>query len=405
MSRLAYFDCFSGASGDMLLGSLLGAGLQLPALQAQIDKLALGSVNLQAKKTMRAGIAATQFSVAWDQQQEHRNLGAIVDLISRACLPQEVVNNACRIFTRLARAEARVHGIDVRQVHFHEVGAVDSIIDIVGFSVGLQQLGIERLHCSPLALGGGTVQCQHGQLPVPAPATLELVKGFPVTAGGQERELTTPTAAAILTTLAQGFGDMPTMVPRDTGYGAGSDQVEGIPNVVRVTIGEGGPCGEAFESDAITVLETQMDDMAGQQLSLLCTLLLAEGALDVVQVPIYMKKGRAGVLVQVLAGHGDVDKLLDMLFRHSSTFGVRQYLATRRKLRPEFVTVKTRWGSVKVKVGYRGSEVIRVAPEYEDCREIAETEGIALCDIIDRARQLAMAQVCEGNGNDNPEPA
>ena len=396
MSRIAYFDCFSGASGDMLLGSLLDAELELDFLQQQIAKLGLSEVQLLSQKATCSAISAKQFTVQHQAQHQQRNLDAITELINAANLPETVVQNACKIFSRLAEAEARVHGIDIQKVHFHEVGAVDSIIDIVGFCIALHKLDIQTLYCSPLALGSGTITCQHGQLPAPAPATVELLKNIPVITGqNAPGELTTPTAAAILSTLAKSFGPMPGMVIRSLGYGAGTRPGRKVPNMVRVLIGSDLAASDQ-EADVVAVLETQIDDMTGQQLAHLCQILLADGALDVVQIPIYMKKGRPGVLLQTLARTEDIGKLENILFEHSSTFGIRSKLLSRSKLERRWITVKTQWGPVKVKLGYRSGKLIRIAPEYEDCRAAATKGDVTLMDLIDQAKHLAANQLEKG---------
>jgi len=392
MGKIAYFDCFSGAAGDMLLGSLLDAGLSLQALQDYIDKLNLPDVKLRLQPVNKSGIAAKHFGVTFPKQHQHRNLATITGIINAADLPKAVTDNACRIFTRLADAEARVHGIDVQQVHFHEVGAVDAIVDIVGFCVALHELGIERIHSSPLVLGRGSAPCEHGQLPVPAPATIELARGVPVAGGEEQGELTTPTGAAILTTLADGFGPIPPMTVESVGYGAGTRDGKALPNVLRVLIGYPSAAADA-DADAVSVLETQIDDMPGEQIAYLCERLLGEGALDVVQMPIYMKKARPGVLVQVLCRLGDEDRLIRTLFEHSSTFGVRRHMAVRSKLTRRWQTVQTPYGAIRVKLGFLAGTLRQVAPEYDDCQKAAAEHAVPLARVFEQARQQVLEEL------------
>jgi hypothetical protein len=386
--RCGYFDCFSGAAGDMILAALLHAGLSLDALREIVARLRLPGVELHAQRVSRGGLAATHVSVQVGDEacRHHRHLPDIEQIIAQAGFSPAVTARALRVFTRLAEAEATVHGIPVEQVHFHEVGAADAIVDIVGACAGIEALGLAQIICSPIATGSGTVQCAHGVLPVPAPATAELLRGVPLAACDEPAELTTPTGAAILTTLADSFGPLPTMRIASIGYGAGTRQNCSRPNVLRLLIGELTP-PNPHEEDRVTVLETQMDDAPGQTLAFAAQRLLQAGALDVYLVPIVMKKGRPGQLVTVLCRPEDVAALEDVLFAETTTLGVRQYECLRHKLAREHDSVTTRFGVIRVKVGRRAGQVCQVRPEYEDCASAACESGVPLRAVQEAALQ------------------
>jgi uncharacterized protein (TIGR00299 family) protein len=393
--RLAYFDCFSGASGDMILGALLDAGLPLDQLRGDIASLGLRGVDVAAEKVSRQGVTATAFHViVRDPHHDHghddhghhhgRGLRDILDLIAAADLPGPVTSGASRIFDRLAEVEAAVHGVAVESVHFHEVGAVDSIVDIVGAAAGLYRLGVERVCFSRLALGRGYVDCAHGRLPVPSPATAALVQGIEVDCGAADGELLTPTGAAILTTL--GKQAAPAMRPAAVGYGAGGRDRPGTPNVLRVWIGEE---ADSRGEDAVWVIETNVDDCSPEVIGYALDRLWAAGALDVFVTPIQMKKGRPGAKVTALARTEGVTAVEDVLFHETTTFGVRRYQAVRSVLDRTVRTVATPYGPVRVKEGRRGGRVISREPEYEDCRRVAEAQGLPVRDVMDTVRRLA----------------
>ena len=388
--RLAWFDCFSGASGDMILGALLDAGLDLEALRADVAALGLGNVSLRREQVARAGIAGTRLHVEVAHGHDHghshgRHLGDILDLIASADLPERVKEHASRVFRRLGEAEAAVHGSDVESVHFHEVGAEDAIVDICGAAAGLARLGVDEVRFSRLAVGRGYVDCAHGRLPVPAPATTRLIQGCEIEAGVAEGELLTPTGAAILTTLGEQTA-MPSMRATATGYGAGAREREGIPNLLRVWLGE---TADPAEADVVWVMETNVDDCSGEVLGHAMERLLAEGALDVFATPIQMKKSRPGVRLTVIAEPARLDALAEVLFRETSTFGVRYHEVRRTKLAREIVTVPTPHGPVRVKLGRRAGQVLTREPEYEDCRRLAQTTGLPLREIMRLARASA----------------
>jgi uncharacterized protein (TIGR00299 family) protein len=386
--RYGYFDCFNGAAGDMILGALIDAGCPLETLQDVVAKLSLPGVTLAAEKVQRHGLAATLAHVEVEpgSQKADRHLPEIVRIIAEAGLETQVAEKAKLVFQRLAHAEAGVHGIAVEQVHFHEVGAADAIVDIVCTCAGLAALGVDRVGCSPIPTGSGTVTCQHGILPVPAPATAQLLRGIPVTGGDEVGELTTPTGAALLTTLADEFGPLPDMTIKAVGCGAGARQGQKRANLLRLFIGEH-VAPDAGEQDTVAVLEAQVDDATGQSLAYTCERLLEAGALDAYIVPIIMKKGRPGQLLTALARPGDVPKLEALIFTETSTFGVRRYEARRAKLARRHVTVETRYGLIRVKLGERGGEIAQAWPEYEECVAAARKANVPLQEVQQAALQ------------------
>ena len=390
--RVAYFDCFSGASGDMILGALLHAGLEIEALSRDIAALGLPGVAVRAEQTTRSGIAGTLCHVDTPRHGHDgaphahcRNLSDILALIAAADLAERVKRDASRVFERLAEVEAAVHGASVESVHFHEVGAEDSIVDIVGAAAGLARLGIDRVVFSRLSVGRGHVDCAHGRLPVPAPATERLIEGLEVEWGVAEGELLTPTGAAILTTLGEQTA-APPMRTVSVGYGAGRRELDRQPNLLRVCVGEAAP---PAESDAVWMLETNLDDSSAEVVGYALERALAEGALDAFATPIQMKKSRPGVRITLIAERDRVEALEDLLFQETSTFGVRRHLVSRTKLSRDTIEVETPYGPARVKTGRRGDRIITVEPEYEDCRRIAEEKGIPLREVMRMVRRLA----------------
>ncbi|MEO7649963.1 MAG: nickel pincer cofactor biosynthesis protein LarC [Bryobacteraceae bacterium] len=375
--KICYLDAFSGVSGDMLVGALRDAGADGDALISALNSLDTGAA-LSFERVKRCGIGATKFHVHTVDTKSHRHLPHILGMIDAALLPPSVKQNASAVFQRLGEAEADVHQVPIETVHFHEVGAVDSIIDIVGACIALHLLGVEKLVCSPLNVGSGTVQTEHGLLPVPAPATAALLKGKPVFARGPAMELTTPTGAAVVATLAQDFGPMPAMTILHGGYGAGSRDFPAQPNVLRALIGE---ASGAQEATLITVIEANIDDMSPQVLAYAVERLLAAGALDATLQPVEMKKGRPGTLLSVLAKPEDRESLIQIVFAETSTLGLRMYQAERRVQSRRWVEVATPNGMVRMKVSGEGA----YAPEYEDCRRLALDTGVPLKQIIAEA--------------------
>lgn len=438
--KIIYFDCFAGVSGDMMVGALLDLGLDPELLKQELQKLSLAGYRLEVARVDKLGIQATKFDVllsdtegerladaefqevetptssphlqagqpAHHHARPQRGLQDILGIIEESHLSARVKSLAGQIFTRLGQAEAAVHGTTLDQVHFHEVGGADAIIDIVGTAIGVEQLGIEKIYASPLHLGSGFVRCAHGLYPVPGPATAHLIRGVPAYTSETRGELVTPTGAAIITSLADGFGPMPPMLTQAVGYGAGSRDRE-FPNVLRGFLGE--PVASAAASSPsrqirapfpeqhaapqsaggyhqapAIVIESNIDDMNPQLFEYLIERLLAAGALDVILIPAQMKKSRPGTLLQVLAHPSSVDDLLGIIFTESTTIGARTYEVAKRMLQRETHTVETPYGTVRVKIARLGERVVNVAPEYEDCLALARRHSVPVKEIYDAVR-------------------
>ncbi|MBI4242317.1 MAG: nickel pincer cofactor biosynthesis protein LarC [Candidatus Rokubacteria bacterium] len=384
--RLAYFDCPSGASGDMILGALVDAGCPLDALRAELGKLPLVGVRVTAREVKKGAFRATRVDVEVDPgaHRDHRRLSDILDLLDRGGLADPVKADAKRIFTRLAEAEAKVHGTAVGEVHFHDVGAVDAIVDVTGAVVGLKLLGVEAVHVSRLPVGGGVVEGPHGRIPIPGPGTLELLRGFPVFDNGVRAELVTPTGAAILTTLAASAGQMPPMTVRAVGYGAGRMELP-IPNVLRCFVGEDAAVAPG-SPETVAQLETTIDDMSPQLYEPLLDRLLEAGALDVFLTPVIMKRSRPGVVLTVLCAREKVADLSGILFQESTTIGVRWTECQRLRLDRELVVVQTAYGPVTFKVSRLGGQPLTATPEFEEVRRIAREKGLPVREVLDQAR-------------------
>jgi len=426
--RTAYLDCFSGISGDMFLGALLDTGVSPKLLEDTVAALDLGA-RLEISRVLRAGISATKVDVYangekdlpreafWEQQDkqshshdnehhhEHRDenlephgrnhhgrsLPEIRNIIENAPISGTAKPTAIRIFQALGEAEAEIHDLPIDQVHFHEVGAVDALVDIVCAAVGAESLRVEQWICSPLNVGGGTVKCAHGTLPVPAPATLKLLRDAPVYSSGPQVELVTPTGAAIVKTLCSRFAPFPSMKIERAGYGAGTRDFPDHPNLLRLTIGEsaavGATMGAGTSNDKITVLEANLDDLSPQVLAYAMERLLAEGALDVFSIPVQMKKSRSGALLTVLAKTEDAHRLTKTIFAETTTLGVRRHEEHRQTLARRWETVDTIWGPVRIKIANMNGTVSNYAPEYEDCRALAEAHQVPLKQVIQEAVQ------------------
>lgn len=370
----------------MTLGALVDAGCNLAEMESQLRRLPVTGWKISSEKVVRRGFRATQAKVESSDAQRHRSLSEILQLIERAGLPAAVGERASRIFQRLGEAEALVHGMPVEKVHFHEVGAVDSIVDIVGAAAGFEQLGIEEFFCSALNVGGGRVQTQHGSLPVPAPATAELLRGAPTYSTGIQRELVTPTGAAIVATVTSRFGPQPQMTVAAVGLGAGSAELAEQPNVLRLFIGEAAARrDDAGLEEDIAVLEANLDDMSPQIYGFFAERALQAGALDVFSVPVQMKKNRPGQLITVLCNPADQEKFSDLLFRETTTLGVRQSIVKRRTLQRESLTVQTSLGSIRMKVARLHGHILNFAPEYEDCQKVAAERGVPLKRVLAEA--------------------
>jgi pyridinium-3,5-bisthiocarboxylic acid mononucleotide nickel chelatase len=383
--KLAYFDCFSGISGDMTLGALVDAGCDPAHLRAELCGLQVPGWELSAEKVWKNGMAATYVKVKTADQQKHRSLTTILELLKNSQLAPQVRDRAAAIFQKLGEAEARVHDVPLEKIHFHEVGAVDAIVDIVGTCIGFQSLGIDRFACSPLNVGGGTVKMAHGTLPVPAPATANLLQGKPTYSNGVQRELVTPTGAAIVATLCDSFGPQPPMTVSAIGYGAATADLEGQPNVLRLLIGEAAEKVVPGFDQEIAVIEANLDDMNPQIYGYFLEKALAAGALDVFTTPVQMKKNRPGTLLTVLCQPADGSALMELIFAETTTFGVRSYRAQRRTLPRESVKVTTTYGDVRVKLSRVNGRILHVAPEYDDCRKLAVEKNVPLQQVINEA--------------------
>ncbi|WP_338429263.1 nickel pincer cofactor biosynthesis protein LarC [Synechococcus elongatus] len=395
MTPIAYFDCPSGIAGNMCLGALVDAGVPLSYLEQQLQRLSLSEpYQLVATPVLRQGMAATHVEVQIEAAPHaHRHLSHIVALIEAAGLPDRVRDWSIAIFQQLAIAEAAVHGVTPEQVHFHEVGATDAIVDIVGTCLGLDYLGIEAVYCSALPTGGGTVKAAHGQLSVPVPAVLRLwqMRQVPVYSNGIERELVTPTGAAIAVTLAKSFGSPPPLQLQKTGWGAGSQDLP-IPNLLKLWIGTASDLPVTSQHpegslETVQVLETQIDDCSPQVLAYVSEQLLAEGALEVFSQAITMKKGRLGTLLTVICRAEQQAACEAILFRETTTIGLRFRSEQRRVLPRRCDRVQTPWGEVRVKVAGEPRSPLTIQPEYEDCRAIAERHHVALQDVQAVTRQ------------------
>lgn len=384
---IAYFDCFSGISGDMILGALIDAGLDLHQLESALRTLNISGYTLNAEKTSRKGISGTRFLVHTEEDHPIRYLRDIEKIIDHSALDDTMKVSGKAIFHDLACIEAKIHNKNPNEVHFHEIGGVDSIIDIVGSLLGMKLLGIETVYASRIPVGTGFVECDHGTLPLPTPATLELLKGIPIYGSGVEKELVTPTGIAILKHVAKRFGVIPEIRINRIGYGAGSREMQ-IPNLLRVWIGESEETGE-YEEDEVTLIETNIDDMNPEFFGYTAEKLLERGALDVFMTPIFMKKNRPGTLLTVLISPDRLDEMLSILFAETTSMGVRFHRMERRKLPREIITVDTSFGRVRVKVCKTGREITNISPEYEDCKKIALQQKVPLRTVYEAVEVAA----------------
>jgi len=426
--RIAYIECFSGISGDMFMGALIDAGVSAAVLEQAVSALNIGA-RLQISKVVRAGISATKVDVLVDgendaprelvsagesghdhdhkhSEHEHthshahehahshphghgRGLTEIRQIIGSADISAQAKKTAIAIFEALGAAEAKIHNTTIDAVHFHEVGAVDAMVDIVCAAVGAEALAVDEIVCSPLNVGGGTVECAHGTFPVPAPATAELLAGAPVYSSGLQAELVTPTGAAIVKTLARHFSSFPALSIIKSGYGAGTRDFRGHPNVVRLTIGDTGAAdhrhAESAHSQTVCVLEANLDDLNPQVFGYVTDRLLEEGALDCFAMPVQMKKNRPGTLLTVLCSPTDAEKLTRIIFAETTTLGVRQREEQRRCLARRWENVRTPWGEVRIKIGSMNGSVTNFAPEYEDCRKLAVEHRVPLKQVMQEA--------------------
>jgi uncharacterized protein (TIGR00299 family) protein len=417
--KMLYLDIFSGISGDMFIGALIDLGVDARRLELELKKLKLGGYHLHIARRQKSGIEGVKFDVHLAEDHKHghahenhqhddsRNFSEIKKLISRSKLSPWVKKKSAAVFQRIAEAEGKIHGLPPEKVHFHEVGAVDSIVDIVGACIVLEMLGKPRVLAAPVVEGIGWIDCAHGRLPLPAPATLAILgaRGIGLTQCDEPHELVTPTGAALLAEFAENFGPMKNLVAEKTGFGLGTRENKSRPNVLRAVLGvqsavqpvapkqsEGGSPlsktamrGLDWETDRIAVLETNLDDCTGEILGVFVETALVAGALDVFHTPIQMKKNRPGTLLTVLCGETDADRFSEMILRETTAFGVRKTIAERRKLRREFAEVKTPFGKVTVKIGRLGGKVIQAAPEFESCRKLAERAKVPVKQIYEAA--------------------
>jgi uncharacterized protein (TIGR00299 family) protein len=373
----------------MMLGALVDAGADLAAIQSGIDSLGLPSCRLEAQEVKKKGFRALKVNVIHEPEHKHRHLHHITAMIDASCLSPPQKDLATRIFTRLAEAEAKVHGTTIQKVHFHEVGAVDSIADVVGSAIGLDLLGVERLICSPVPTGSGFVEIAHGRVSIPAPATAELLQGVPLAPSAVQAELTTPTGAAIVATAAASFGPLPAMRIERIGYGAGTRDLETQANLLRLIVGH---TDEAFESDQVWMLETNLDDVSGEVIGHTTALLMDAGALDVYTTAIQMKKNRPAIMLSVICQADDVLRLEEIFFRETATLGVRRWPASRHKLRREACQVETLWGPIAGKLAIGAGGATRFSPEYEDCRRVAVEHQVPLAEVYQAARHAYRQQ-------------
>ena len=389
--RTAYFDCYSGISGDMILGALVNLGVNINDIRKALKKIDLKGYKLQAKKIQRNGLSSTQIIIDIEKPKSqhshpHRSFSNIRKLIEQSGLPSKVKINSIEIFKRIAKVEAQIHNTTIEKIHFHEVGGIDSIVDIVGGVWAIESLKLDRIFSSPLNVGEGFVDCAHGRLPVPAPATLKLLKGIPIFSTGVKTELTTPTGAAMIGFYAEEFQSMPTMIISGDGYGAGSRIITAIPNLLRVMIGE----MPLKESDSLVMIETNIDDMNPEIFDAVMESLFDARALDVYFSSIIMKKNRPATKISVLAEKQEREVLSKILLRETTSFGVRFYEVGRLTLEREIQKLKTSYGVIKIKIGTLDGETVQAAPEFEDCRNAARKKKIPVKKVYDDV--LALAQ-------------
>ena len=381
--RTLYFDCYAGASGNMILGALIAAGVDADQLKKELAKLDIPNFELEIEKVDRSGISATHVKVVIPDETKHRHLDQIVSIIENSAISQTAKERSIVIFSRLAEAEAKVHGIDLAKVHFHEVGGLDAIIDIVGSCTGFEMLGIERFVASKIHVGSGFVEMAHGKFPVPPPAVAELLAGIPIYSTEIEGELVTPTGAAIISTVCDGYGTIPNMVVEASSYGAGTRKYEKFPNALRILIGQ--TTMENDEVENLILLETNIDDSTPQALGFVMEQAFELGANDCWFTPIQMKKNRPAVLLSVLCENELQDQIVELIYRETTTLGIRTRSVEREILERETVSVKTIFGNIDVKIGRRRTRVLNVMPEFEHVRAAAIESGVAFNTVRDAA--------------------
>jgi uncharacterized protein (TIGR00299 family) protein len=381
--KIAYFDCFSGISGDMIIGALLDAGLDFETFKSEIAKLKLTEYDISLQKITKQNLAASKFEIVDMGNKVYRHLKNLDEIVDSSELEPDIKRQTKNIFLRIAQAEAKVHNRPLEKVHFHEIGAIDTIIDVVGALIGLNLLSIKKIYCSKINVGSGFVEFSHGKFPVPAPATAEILNDIPIYSTNSKGELVTPTGAAIISEICQDFGDMPEMKLETVGYGAGTKEYE-HPNVLRIFIGECLPEG-VLEKDTVSIIETNIDDMNPQIFDYVFERLLEEDALDVFITNIAMKKNRQAVKLTVICEKKDEQKLSEIILRETKSIGVRIRKENRKKLTRKISKITSKYGKIKIKISSMGGEVITSTPEYKDCKRIAREKGIPLRIIMDEA--------------------
>ena len=398
MMNIAYFECFSGISGDMILGSLLDLGLDLDFLTDELNKINLSGYHLSSKEVKRCGIRGTKFDVIVDAENnkniKHRNLHDICGIINGSSLDEHIKKTSVSIFQRLAKAEANVHGVGEEEVHFHEVGSIDSIVDIVGTVIGFHKLGFKSILFSQIVTGTGYINCEHGALPIPAPATAELLRGYTLSGTDIKKELTTPTGASIITTTGKQTDTFPEFRIKNIGYGAGANDNPLLPNLLRVFVGETELSIDHSETnylkDEVWIVETNIDDMTGEFFGHIIDKLLNAGAVDAYMTSIQMKKARPSVLISAIVSEKRLADVESVFFDHTTTFGVRKYKVFRDKLNREVVNINTIYGNVKVKIGTSNKNIKNIAPEYDDCKRIADLKGLPLKRVYNEVIKSAL---------------
>lgn len=380
--EIAYFDCFSGISGDMILGSLIDLGLDIEYLKNEFKKINISGYEINAEKIKKRDISCIKVNITVKDKQKHRSLKEINALIDKSELNPEVKKKSKDIFLKLAKAESKVHNIDIDKIHFHEIGAIDSILDIIGAVIGLDKLNLKKIYCSTIPVGRGFVKSAHGKLPIPAPATSELLKGIPTYSTKVEGELVTPTGAAIISSLTESFGEMPLIQIEKIGYGAGKSDFD-HPNLLRIFVGES---LENYDTDVVNVIEVNIDDMNPEYYEVVFEKLLKNGALDVYLTNIQMKKNRPGIKLSIITPLEITNQLTDIIFNETTTFGIRIYKTHRKKLLVEKVKVKTKYGEITIKIGKTKDEIKLISPEYEDCKKLAQENNVSLKEIYELAK-------------------
>lgn len=386
--KVLYFDCFNGISGDMILGALFDLGLDREAWLRELNKIEISGYRVEIEKKRKGPLMGTDVNIIVEDRVTHRHAKEMLDMVSNSSLDDEIKEKSLKILTRIAQVESSIHNEPLEEVHLHELGGIDTIVDVVGSIIGLKLLGIERVYSSPLPLGEGFVETAHGRLPIPAPATAELLKGVPVYSNGMKGELVTPTGAGIISTLSYSFGPIPPITIEKIGYGAGKKDFA-IPNMLRAIMGE---LYQEKQRDTNTIIDVNIDDMNPQIYGYLMDKLFEIGALDVFFTPIYMKKSRPAVKLTVISPNHLVDKIIDVIFRETTSIGIRTYQVEKIMLPREIIELDTPWGTARVKVSYINGTP-KIMPEYDDCKAIAEKTGIPIQEVMKEILKLAFKRI------------